>query len=145
MLTPPPGWVQPTAQPGDVLVTGRFGQNLSAGGITVRAARIAGETEGLGWCKLGLPSDAPPTTDYGWTGFLVTTTWSGFSLDGGLASSPGSYTAMSSCWHGEHPFASGTTYELWLLVPKGSQTTAPLTIGYFPNLSSPEYRFTFSS
>lgn len=144
LLTPPPDWVPPTSQPGDVFVSGSFGQNLKAGGITVKTTRIAGETEGLGWCKLGLSEDDPPTTNYAWAGFLVTTTWSGFALDGGNAGSPGSYTPMTDCWHGDHPFASGTTYEVWLLVPAGSETTGPLTIVYFPNSSSPMYSFTFS-
>ena len=87
--------------------------------------------------------DAPPPADYRWTGFQVTTVWEGFFLAEGATSLPGLYPYFGACWIGPYPFVSGATYEVWALVPVGTEATAPLTIGYFPDLASPEYRFTF--
>jgi len=141
LRTAPPGWVPPTSAPGDVIVEGLVGQAATSGGITVAVTKIAAPTEGQRMCEIGQVGEGNLPAGYEWTGFLATTTWSGFSLDWpGGASSAELYPA---CYHGGYPFTSGATYEVWLAVPSGTGATAMLELGYFPNLSSPAYIFRF--
>lgn len=135
--TAPPGWTPPAQLPGDTWTTGAFGQTLSAGGITVTAHRLPLDTDASG-CDTGNP--LPPGSV--WTGFSVTTTWSGFSLPNYGAGAPNQ--GPVTCWLGSpSPLVSGVPHQVFLQVPAGSAATTSMNVGYFPNGSSPAYIFDF--
>lgn len=135
--TAPPGWTPPATIPGDIWTTGSFGQTLSAGGITVTTTRLPLDTDPTS-C-----ADGNPLPDgYAWVGFLVTTTWSGFSLPVYSADAP--EQGLVTCWIGDPPpMTSGVTYQVFKQLPHSVASTTLLRVSYFPNGASPAYVFEF--
>lgn len=139
-MTPPPGWVPPIYQAGDVLVPAGLGQQASAGGITVRANLIGVQPGGPEGNCLGGNGGEIRT-------YEITVNWSGFSLAFPI---PGNGTTSQDSGYcfiegpgvppGVYGLYPGVTYTLQLRRPPGD---GALDLYFFPNSASPAYVFQF--
>lgn len=132
LRTAPPDWVPPIYGQDDVLVPAAFGQQASAGNITVRVTS-------LGVVPAGPNDGCPGPGDGEIRAYEMTVSWSGFALDFPLMGNGTSGQEWGWCAQpGE--FVSGGTYTIWMWRAPG---VTALDLYFFPDGFSPAYVFQY--